>query len=170
MSADPNLDSEINYQTESEFRINDGTKERFMGARSRRQLQNSRMVFSQSRRAGLLIERGDFQIYDGKVITNLFIKAIIMKLSDNEQETLRESEYFVGKPWNGVRTAGGYEGWFTPLLIGGSSRSHHSYTLKKLIKKGLIETIQRHNFSMLRGSRIYRITESGRQYVRELSK
>lgn len=88
-----------------------------------------------------------------------------MELSEKELEILRESEYFVRKPINGVRTAGGYEGWFTPLLIGGSNRSHHSYTLKKLIKKGLIETIQRHNWSAIRGSRIYRITESGTQYL-----
>lgn len=84
-----------------------------------------------------------------------------MNLSENEKEILREAEYVHRKPVNGVRWTGGYTGWFTPLVVGGSSRSHHSYTLQKLVKKGLIETCQRRSLSGIRGSRIYRITEPG---------
>lgn len=91
-----------------------------------------------------------------------------MELTEKENEVLSEAEYILRKPHNGVQWVGGYVGWFTPLCVGGGSGSHHFYTLKKLIKKGLIETLKRDSFSGIRGSRIYRITDSGVKLIEEI--
>lgn len=88
-----------------------------------------------------------------------------IRLSENETAVLLEAEYIHRKPEQGTRWSGGYTGWFTPQEVGGSNRSHHSYTLGKLVKKGLIETEQRNSLSGIRGSRVYRITEKGLRFV-----
>jgi hypothetical protein len=96
-----------------------------------------------------------------------------IELTDNEKEVLGEAKAVFDRPYNGVlwgtkNTDGNrYNGWFTPLSIGGGNRSHHSYTLKKLLKKGLIESQNRGGILLLRGSRVYRITESGLKYIEE---
>ena len=49
--------------------------------------------------------------------------------------------------------------WHTPLGIGGSNGSHHSNTLRKLAKRGLVEMRQRS--TGIRGSKEYRISDGG---------
>jgi predicted transcriptional regulator len=52
--------------------------------------------------------------------------------------------------------------WHTPLMIGGSCRSHHSRTLSKLVRHGLVERKQRSSCADgRRGSWKYKITEKG---------
>ncbi len=56
-------------------------------------------------------------------------------------------------------------GWATPMDIGGHDGSHHSTTLAKLERHGLVESKARGGW--LRGSKKYRTTETGRARVRE---
>lgn len=56
--------------------------------------------------------------------------------------------------------------WQTPLQLGGSSRSHHSATLRRLVRTGLAVTRQRSGYSenpknRARGSREYALSERG---------
>lgn len=50
--------------------------------------------------------------------------------------------------------------WFRPLDVGGSSRSHHSRTLARLVSLGLAEEKQRSERGP-RGSKLYRVTPRG---------
>jgi hypothetical protein len=69
--------------------------------------------------------------------------------------------------------------WYTPLMLGGSNSSEHSFTLRKLVLLGFVETKQRGRadatartgraaypppglWRVARGSRAYRLTEAGR--------
>lgn len=61
------------------------------------------------------------------------------------------------------RIAPNMEGWLTPLYCGAWNGSHHSQTLRKLVKKGLAES--KHRGGYLRG--LYRITEAGLAAWRE---
>lgn len=90
-----------------------------------------------------------------------------LNLSENEIEVLKESMCVFERPHNGVSWNGSCSGWFTPYCIGGGNKSHHSYTLKKLEKKGLIQSENRWSLSGIRGSKVYKITETGKDYVRE---
>lgn len=54
-------------------------------------------------------------------------------------------------------------GWTTPLRIGGSSRSHHSATLAKLVRHGLV--LRKRRSTGVRGSWLYRISPRGRACV-----
>lgn len=79
-------------------------------------------------------------------------------LTDRDGELLNELEYF-----NDSENGRGAR----PLDLGGSNRSHHSGTLAKLAKRGLVvkknwalgEDGRRHGD---RGSCLYRITDAGR--------
>jgi DNA-binding PadR family transcriptional regulator len=62
-------------------------------------------------------------------------------------------------------TVSSLEGWLTPYYCGGWDASHHSATLRKLVRHGLAEKKPRGGWS--RGSLIYRITEQGRQRLRK---
>ena len=53
-------------------------------------------------------------------------------------------------------------GWFRPLDLGGHNGSHHSYTLTRLVKKGLVERKQRSSHQS-RPSYVYRALEAGRR-------
>lgn len=56
--------------------------------------------------------------------------------------------------------------WFRPMDIGGRNGSEHSAVLSELVPKGLIESRQRHSsaWGSARGSKIYRLTEAGREW------
>ncbi len=49
--------------------------------------------------------------------------------------------------------------WFRPLDLGGGDGTHHSQTLRRLVKKGWAELAPRSNGH--RGSNLYRITLAG---------
>lgn len=51
--------------------------------------------------------------------------------------------------------------WVRPLDCGGTNGSDHSWRLSKLVRLGLAEDRQR-SISGRRGSKVYRITEPGR--------
>lgn len=88
-------------------------------------------------------------------------------LDEREQEMLLEAEYIHRRPDQGMHGHG--EGWFKPLHVGGSNRSHHSRTLRKMSSKGLLET-ERNVWvgSGGRGSRRYRITSIGLKIFKAL--
>lgn len=59
------------------------------------------------------------------------------------------------------------QGWARPLDLGGSTRSHHSATLAKLVRLGYAESTQRRSWGS-RGSKVYRAApapaaEAGRE-------
>lgn len=56
--------------------------------------------------------------------------------------------------------------WARPMDVGGSSNSHHSCTLGKLVRYGYVETMQRRSLPSTRGSRGYKITLKGLEFVR----
>jgi hypothetical protein len=56
----------------------------------------------------------------------------------------------------------GFDGWARPLDLGAHSRSHHSRTLARLTTRGLVEARQRSTLPRNRGSKVYRITASGK--------
>jgi len=58
------------------------------------------------------------------------------------------------------------EDWVQPIDCGGTNSSHHSYTLSKLVRKGLAERRRRGGYS--RGSWSYRINDAGRQRLQEV--
>lgn len=91
-----------------------------------------------------------------------------MELSDEEKEVLAEAEYIHRRPDQASPRCGG-GGWFKPMNVGGRNGSHHSRTLRKLERKGLIES-ERMTWAgaSSRGSRRYRITEPGLKAHREL--
>lgn len=71
--------------------------------------------------------------------------------TDNERTVLYELSYWYRKgDKRGVR----------PLDIGGRNGSHHSYTLTKLVKRGLVSRAQRSAFGG-RGSFRYKLTDAG---------
>jgi hypothetical protein len=86
-----------------------------------------------------------------------------MTLTDREREVLRELASF-------ARSAAAHPDWHPqwakPMDVGGRDGSHHSYTLGKLVTKGLAEKRQRGSLSNAigggRGSLEYRITEAGK--------
>lgn len=88
-------------------------------------------------------------------------------LDEREQEMLIEAEYIHRRPDQGMHGYG--EGWFKPIHVGGSNRSHHSRTLRKMSSKGLLET-ERNLWvgNAGRGSRRYRITEHGLKIFEQL--
>lgn len=55
------------------------------------------------------------------------------------------------------------DGWLTPRFCGGTDGSHHSATLRKLVRQGLVERMERGG--QTRGSWLYRITPKGRQAI-----
>lgn len=55
--------------------------------------------------------------------------------------------------------------WARPLDCGGTDGSDHSYRLSRLAKKGLAESRARNSWAVNRGSKEYRITEAGRQFL-----
>jgi len=67
--------------------------------------------------------------------------------------------------------------WATPLDLGAGNGSHHSQTLAKLVRRGLVEGFQRagtirgvttaRGVGMSRGSKCYRITDAGREACKE---
>lgn len=89
-----------------------------------------------------------------------------MELSTEEKEILVGAEYIHRRPEQGMQGVG--EGWFKPMHVGGSDGSHHSRTLRKMVKKGLIETERNWSFGWYANSRRYRITEPGLQLFKEL--
>lgn len=80
-----------------------------------------------------------------------------MAITDREKDILAAAEFILRKPENGARGYG--EGWFKAMDVGGSNRSHHSQTLKRMVVKGWIEV--KPQMSGTRWNRIYRITEAG---------
>ncbi len=71
----------------------------------------------------------------------------------------------------GYRTA---NGWATPHDIGGHSRSPIGRQLMRMVKLGYVETRQRGGFAIdprpgARGSREYRVTYEGQQFLRSHS-
>lgn len=79
--------------------------------------------------------------------------------------------------WSGRGTQ---NGWFTPLDLGGHSRSPISRRLTRMHKMGLVEAVQRftgeglyaiqHDGTKRRGSRQYRITEAGKAILCEMGR
>lgn len=57
--------------------------------------------------------------------------------------------------------------WGTPLAMGGTDGSHHSATLRALVKKGLAEKDTRH-YTCCRPSYRYRLTPAGRAALEAL--
>jgi hypothetical protein len=64
----------------------------------------------------------------------------ILKLATND----KEREVLLGLEW-AVRCNQGpqMDGWVRPMDVGGSNCSHHSATLKRLLKRGLVERKRR---------------------------
>jgi uncharacterized protein YjhX (UPF0386 family) len=60
------------------------------------------------------------------------------------------------------------DGWLTPMFCGGTDGSHHSATLRKLTRKGLVERKVRAGHS--RPSYLYRITRAGRAALKKAQK
>jgi hypothetical protein len=61
--------------------------------------------------------------------------------------------------------ASSMDGWLTPMFCGGTDGSHHSATLRKLARKGLVERKVRSGLS--RRSYLYRITLAGRAALKK---
>lgn len=82
-------------------------------------------------------------------------------LTEREIEVLLEAEYFIRSPTSATpwvwRMKG--EGWFNTGDVGGRNRSHHSATLKKLVKRGLVETTKRPKGSKARA--VWKLTQDG---------
>lgn len=58
--------------------------------------------------------------------------------------------------------------WLRPMDIGGRDGSSHSYRLKKLTDLGFVEARQRGSvFAWQRGSKLYTITEAGREKLKQ---
>jgi len=56
------------------------------------------------------------------------------------------------------------DGWLTPIFCGGGDATHHSCTLRSLVKRGLVERKKRPRMGLSTGSRpsyLYRITIKG---------
>ena len=88
-----------------------------------------------------------------------------INLTDREKEVLAGAEYLHRRPNQCPQRLWGYgPGWFTAMYVGGGNRSHHSRTLMKLVKAGLIETPPKLN-NYYRPNRRYRITEEGLKMV-----
>lgn len=49
--------------------------------------------------------------------------------------------------------------WVTPMTVGGTDASHHSATLRKLERRGLVERKRRAGYT--RPSYLYRLTSKG---------
>lgn len=63
--------------------------------------------------------------------------------------------------------------WLRPMDIGGTDGSHHSRTLAKLVKRGLVERRKRNTITNVilnghRGSYVYRITDQGEEFLKSL--
>ena len=75
------------------------------------------------------------------------------QLTDREREVFRELEAF-------CRQADAHPDWHAqwakPMDVGGRDGSHHSYTLSRLVAKGLVERRPR-GAASLRGSWQYRV-------------
>jgi hypothetical protein len=56
--------------------------------------------------------------------------------------------------------------WYTPMLMGGTDRSHHSATLTQLVRKGLAERSPRGGHT--RNVWQYRRTRAGKKAVRHI--
>lgn len=85
----------------------------------------------------------------------------ITQLNRREYEVLRALATMTDSEWRG-------DGYATPLDVGGCSGSHHSYTLNKLGRMGMVKVAVRS--SGIRGSKKYRITEQGQKYLETLRK
>jgi|SRR4029077_12671412 len=55
-------------------------------------------------------------------------------------------------------------GWLTPMCFGGRDGSHHSRTASRLVRLGFVESKPRGG--QTRGSKLYRITASGKSALR----
>ncbi len=51
--------------------------------------------------------------------------------------------------------------WLRPLDVGGKNNSHHSSTLRRLVKKGWAEKKDRGSVAGMRPSNVYRINMNG---------
>lgn len=84
-----------------------------------------------------------------------------MKLTEREMELLTE----LGQPW-AIKA-----GWARPMDLGASDASHHSGTLRSLVRKGYAERIPRsttrtdidRDGTGRSPSWLYRITEAGKR-------
>lgn len=75
-------------------------------------------------------------------------------VTERDMEVLRELDACrTGSHWN-------EQGWARPMDIGASNNSHHSGTLAKLERRGLVESRQRSAWCT-RGSKTYRATAAG---------
>lgn len=82
-----------------------------------------------------------------------------MDLTEEEREILIAAEFIHRHPDQGMWQYG--EGWFKPMHVGGTDGSHHSRTLRKMARKGLIDTEVNPSLSGIRNSRRYRISAGG---------
>lgn len=76
----------------------------------------------------------------------------MIALTEKELDVLGELEC-------AKRTVPGWKGWLTPMFCGGSDGSHHSATLARLVRSGLVERKRRAGY--VRASYFYRITRAG---------
>lgn len=76
-----------------------------------------------------------------------------MKLTERQKELLIELEP---------------DEWVTPMWVGGSDGSHHSQTLRQLVKKGLAESRERPSICRIRSGKEYRRTSLGTETVEVL--
>lgn len=84
------------------------------------------------------------------------------ELTQRDRETLGELETA-----NRQRKSLGIREWARPLDCGGMNGSHHSPTLNKLARLGYVEVHQRSSWCGSRGSKEYRVSQKGRQALRE---
>lgn len=59
----------------------------------------------------------------------------------------------------------GCGGWLTPMWCGGQDASHHSQTLRKLWRNGLVERKRRPGLASVRPPYLYRITGDGLEHL-----
>jgi len=88
-------------------------------------------------------------------------------LTDRDIEVLLEAEYFIRRPESATYWVVRYKGpgWFKTGDVGGSNRSHHSQTLKKLVRRGLVEMTKRAKGSKARA--VWKLTDAGVALARE---
>lgn len=86
-----------------------------------------------------------------------------MKRSTPKERAARDLD-ILEHLYDADRIAYHWGGWLTPIFCGGTDSSHHSGTLRSLVKRGLVERKRRQRMGLApaaRSSFLYRITPRG---------
>lgn len=80
-----------------------------------------------------------------------------MKITDRQIELLKLLHSYKDEEVFWVSMAVDMTGWLTPSCVGGANGTHHSRTLRQLVRKGLVESSFRGSGKTL----MFKITEQG---------